>query len=269
MKNISPEFLTIGHCCLDKKEKGWVPGGATTYGLNLANQLNIPSTLLTSTSTDFDHSIFGKVDIINIATDQTTKFHNQETVTGRKQIIESVATTLLPLALKGKYQDIKMAHLCPIAQEVDISFLDYFSTDTIICLSPQGWLRKWDDNGRVSHIEFKDFYLWKRANIVVLSQEEIGDNNPNSIAENFDYFILTKGGEGAVLFHDRKTYEFPVYPVEKVVDTTGAGDVFAAAFLFKLVETNDAILAMRFASWCAACCVEAEGVEFSCRMYDL
>ncbi len=256
------EFLTIGHCCLDKKTDDWVPGGATTYGLFLALQLQRASTLLTSTSTDFDYTIFGDVDIINVPTDQTTKFHNQETAQGRNQIIQSLATTLFPSALQNKYRDIPMVHLCPIAQEVDLSFLDYFAKETMICLSPQGWLRKWDEHGSVSHIDFKDYHIWKRANIVVLSREEIGDNDPNEIAENFEYFILTKGEEGAVLFHDGQMHEYPVHPVEKVVDTTGAGDVFAAAFLFKLKETNDPLLSMKFASKCAACCVEAEGVSF-------
>ena len=262
MKNISPEFLTIGHCCLDKKQNGWAPGGATTYGLRLANQLNIPATLLTSTASDFDFSIFKEIELINVDTSTTTKFHNQETPNGRQQTVMSVATTLFPSALSDKYKEIPMVHICPIAQEVDISFLDYFSNETVICLSPQGWLRKWDEQGSVSHIDFKDYHLWKRANIVVLSQEEIGDNDPIRIAENFEYFILTKGGEGAVLFHNGQVHEFPVHSVDKVVDTTGAGDVFAAAFLFKIVETGDAILSMGFASWCAACCVMAEGVNF-------
>ena len=256
------KFLTIGHCCLDKKQNHWIPGGATTYGLRVANQLNIPSTLLTSIASDFDTTILKPVEIINVLTPHTTKFHNQETPNGRQQILEQVATSLFPSALQKKFQSIPMVHICPIAQEVDISFLDYFLKETMICLSPQGWLRKWNIQGQVSHINFNDYHLWKRANIVVLSQEEIGDSNPNVIAENFEYFILTKGGEGAELFYENRSYKFPVYPVEKVVDTTGAGDVFAAAFLFKLVETDDPILAMRFASRCAACCVGAEGVGF-------
>jgi len=43
---------------------------------------------------------------------------------------------------------------------------------------------------------------------------------------------LTRGGSGSVVVTPDGLVEIPVEPVEKVVDTTGAGDLYAAGFLY-------------------------------------
>jgi len=73
--------------------------------------------------------------------------------------------------------------------------------------------------------------------------------------------VVTCGASGAVLFRDGQVpQEFPGYPAHEV-DPTGAGDVFAAAFLVKLYRTGDALLAMDFANRVAACSIEQVGVD--------
>jgi sugar/nucleoside kinase (ribokinase family) len=46
--------------------------------------------------------------------------------------------------------------------------------------------------------------------------------------------VVTLGAKGAVVSVDGRRVQVPVEPVERVVDTTGAGDLFAAGFLFGL-----------------------------------
>ena len=43
--------------------------------------------------------------------------------------------------------------------------------------------------------------------------------------------IVTRGAAGALAIEGGQRIEVPAAPVEKVVDTTGAGDLFAAGFL--------------------------------------
>jgi len=44
--------------------------------------------------------------------------------------------------------------------------------------------------------------------------------------------VVTRGASGCIVVEGQKTVEAPAFPVETVVDTTGAGDLFAAGFLF-------------------------------------
>lgn len=63
--------------------------------------------------------------------------------------------------------------------------------------------------------------------------------------------ITTRGSEGALYFHadDQGILkeEIPPFPMQTVVDTTGCGDVFSAAFIHWLLKGNDAVEAAKFA----------------------
>ncbi|HET7816018.1 MAG TPA: adenosine kinase [Sphingomicrobium sp.] len=43
--------------------------------------------------------------------------------------------------------------------------------------------------------------------------------------------VVTRGADGAIALRDGERAEVPAVPVERIVDTTGAGDLFAAGFL--------------------------------------
>jgi fructoselysine 6-kinase len=58
--------------------------------------------------------------------------------------------------------------------------------------------------------------------------------------------ILTLGKDGAMCFHDGVSYEQQAIPVSHVVDTTGCGDGFQAAFIAHwLINKNDIQSALR------------------------
>lgn len=63
---------------------------------------------------------------------------------------------------------------------------------------------------------------------------------------------LTRGSKGSVVFADGKATTIAPEPVRSVVDTTGAGDLYAAGFLFGLAKGKPLEMAGRLASLAAA-----------------
>lgn len=51
--------------------------------------------------------------------------------------------------------------------------------------------------------------------------------------------IIKKGEHGSLMFSGDEIFAAPAYPVEEVVDPTGAGDSFAGAFIGYLAQTGD------------------------------
>jgi sugar/nucleoside kinase (ribokinase family) len=63
---------------------------------------------------------------------------------------------------------------------------------------------------------------------------------------------MTRGAQGAVVLTANGPVEVPAAPVARVVDTTGAGDLFAAGFLFGLTHGMGPVESTRLGGLCAA-----------------
>jgi len=63
--------------------------------------------------------------------------------------------------------------------------------------------------------------------------------------------VVTCGGRGAFLLYDHRLYQVAACPAQ-VINTTGAGDAFGAAWLFTFAHSGDAAYALRAASAAAA-----------------
>ena len=70
---------------------------------------------------------------------------------------------------------------------------------------------------------------------------------------------LKLGGEGCLLKNARERYAVPCYPVKKCLDTTGAGDTFAAALQAAVLEGRSFVECGAFANAAASLCVEQLG----------
>lgn len=84
--------------------------------------------------------------------------------------------------------------------------------------------------------------IYPLADLMKISDEELpfvgGEENVEAfMKENkVTVLVLTLGGSGARIYFDGKTENIPSMKVEKVVDTTGAGDAFWGGFLSSLLS---------------------------------
>ena len=67
-----------------------------------------------------------------------------------------------------------------------------------------------------------------------------------------DLVVLTRGARGSTVSHRGSRIDVDAEPVDKVVDTTGAGDLFAAGFLYGLTHGHGLPTAARLGSIAAA-----------------
>ncbi|MEC9344386.1 MAG: adenosine kinase [Pseudomonadota bacterium] len=71
--------------------------------------------------------------------------------------------------------------------------------------------------------------------------------------------IVTRSEKGCIVVCREETHAVPAHPIEKLVDTTGAGDLFAAGFLFGLTQDRDLAACARIGALAAALVIQQVG----------
>ena len=80
---------------------------------------------------------------------------------------------------------------------------------------------------------------------------------------NCKYVVIKQGERGASIYDGKKFDMIPAERVEKVVDTTAAGDTFTAAMTLRYLECGDIKEAVRYAVSAAAITVSRAGASSS------
>ncbi len=191
---------------------------------------------------------------------QSTTFENIYEHGRRRQFVRAVAGPLGPAQIPPGWQQSDIVHLGPLVQEIDPAMVDAFP-GALLGVTPQGWLRTWGADGLVSVTRWKSAErVLARADVVILSMEDLaGDVDEferlRSLAR---LLVLTDGRHGALVYEGERVVRVPAYDVQEV-DPTGAGDVFAAAYLLRLHETRDPVSAARYGNCVASFLVETQG----------
>jgi len=265
LKESTPDFVVIGHICQDLlPDGGRNLGGSVSYAATTALRLGYRVGVVTSTGPemDVDQALPGAQVVCHRGA-ETTVFENIYHNGKRTQYLHSRAGVLTCDHVPDSWRSAPIVYIGSIDQEIDESVFHCFSAETRVGIMPQGFFRRWDDQGQIHFVEWNPSpAVLERTNLIVISELDVPD--PHGLARDWarsiDVVAVTHAERGATIYYAGESCLYPPRPARQV-DPTGAGDVFAAAFLIHLAETNDPCRAAAFANATASFSVEGPGVK--------
>lgn len=262
-------FLSIGHVARDEFPDGAHRlGGTALYSAATAARLGVPTALVTRVGPHEKDELARTcadlgIDLRVLDALVTTTFVFRWDESGKRVL--RLKARAKGIALRDIPEDLRSADALvfgSIARELAEDLL-LGEAARVPVLAAQGMLRTWDADGTVRPT------TWDRAerdiealSAVVLSEEDVaGDTGLVERWSAVAPVILTLAERGCRIYHSgRATGELPAYPPAQMVDTTGAGDTFAAGLAIALGEGRSMEDACRFANAVASFGLEGPGI---------
>jgi hypothetical protein len=263
-----PRVVIVGHVCIDHNKTEHATytkwGSGTLYMASYAqSNLAVKPDIITTYGQDFDiyRQAFrlhpGKPQIQN-----TLVYENIIEYGLRTQFCHHIDTANPPELTSEAKQLLVQADIIVLATLLPNYTLEYvqrmLDTARLDCLKvccPQGYFRQIDASGRVSPRDFPEAVeLLGMFDVTVLS--ELDHPRATDMAQEWkragcrSSIVLTQAEHGAnLLTVSDELQHIPTVPVPEadIVDSVGAGDVFAMALAYNLYTSNDLISAIKAA----------------------
>jgi sugar/nucleoside kinase (ribokinase family) len=111
------------------------------------------------------------------------------------------------------------------------------------------------DGGRV------DILFANEAEILALAGVPHLDTAVGAIAPKVEILVVTRGAAGALAVRAGERVDISAEPVKEVIDTTGAGDLFAAGFLLGYATGKNLEVSLKLGAICAAEIIQHYGAR--------
>lgn len=236
----SLDYLVIGHLTRDLLPDGGSSlGGTVTYSGRAASALGFRTAVITSTGPEVDlRAAFPGIQVKRVPAKQTTTFENRYKGEVRTQFVTDIAAPISDADIPAGWERARVVHLAPLVDELSPELIYRFS-NSLVGLTPQGWMRAWDEAGAVSAINWSlaERYCHLAA-AVILSEADLPDvETLEFMRRSSPLLVMTRGSAGCVVFMGDEKRSIPTDHVQ-AAELTGAGDIFATAFLLRLYQTR-------------------------------
>lgn len=204
--------------------------------------------------------VLDSVCTINVPSKNNTTFRNTYIGNQRQQQLLATARRLEYHDIPEAWREAPVILLGPVARELGDSLFTNAYTGSLVGLTPQGMMRAWDKDGIVRAVRWtKADDLLQNVDAVILSMEDLASPDElNRYIRRVPIVVVTRNRQGATVYESGKERSFPAFECE-VKDPTGAGDVFAAAFLIELNQSGSIAKAADFANCAASFIIEGPG----------
>ncbi|MGP8000940.1 MAG: carbohydrate kinase family protein [Streptosporangiaceae bacterium] len=258
------DYLALGNPTLDVQQEGsLVLGGTAVYSALQAARLGLRAAAAGRANeaavAPYWRPYANEAALLLQPSDETTTFRNVSEDDAREQWLTAWAGEINTHDLP----DSDILHIAPIAQEVTVEGLPGACLTRLVCLTPQGLIRRWDNDGGLVGLLPRSFApaVLPLIDIVVVSELEapyLGQLLAG-VADHGGLSVVTRGRRGCEVLTREGWSEFAAEPASPVVDATGAGDCFAAALAVEVFLGRPVPEAIRLASIAAALSVRGPG----------
>ena len=270
-----PHFLAIGHVTRDvHPDSSFSLGGTVSFAALTAYSLGLESAIVTHADLQLAAELPSLLPGIGLAIQpsaETTTFDNRYHEGFRTQYLLARGGFMQVSDVPASWRGASIVLLAPLARELAPDLVTLFPRrpGIIIAATPQGWLRRWDDDGRVWPTPWSEAeQVLPGLDALILSHDDLlpfangkraeADAILARWSQHVPLLVATDGRYGATLFQNGIPERFPAYSANEI-DPTGAGDVFAAAFLTHLSRHSDPRAAIDFANCVASLSIEHTG----------
>jgi sugar/nucleoside kinase (ribokinase family) len=104
--------------------------------------------------------------------------------------------------------------------------------------------------------------------VMALYQVDSFDKVLDAIKGSDNLFVMTRGAQGSVVVRGDETVVQQAIPIKEIVDTTGAGDAYTAAFLYGWTSGKSLAESARLGTWCATQVIQKLGARLEKGILD-
>ncbi len=266
----------------DDDPRGWRLGGGASYSalttarLGLRTAAIVGVDALASTATELELLRAAGVDLRLVELREGPVFRNRETPAGRVQHWPARGHALPVPTVPRWWRHAGAWSLVPVASELGDEWASTVPSGTFTSLAWQGLLREQGPDGLTWRRAPSRSALLGVADLVGVSRQDLVPDTPlraiTRLLRSGAQLAFTDGYHGGELIRvtpDGRTrsVRWAAVPPDRLVDPTGAGDVFLAALLAAMVRPDLTVRAARrsigdleFAAAAASLVVEAPGL---------
>ena len=255
--------LANDHNVIDNREY-LGPGGSVYFAAKTFENLKVQPFLISPRGSDFPGKYLKNTVIYPVKpkSEKTLVFRNiYDPKKERVQWVENYQNAALcdiKKILLNIPEKQNILFVAPILNNIDISALKlickYFPKSLKVLL-PQGFFRKIGRYGKIiSRFWQNSERIISLFDIIVISEKDW--NGAEDLAKGWGKItkisIVTKEERGCSIYMGGIKKDYPGFKITDIIDATGAGDVFAAAFSVAYLKNHDVDSSARFANAAAA-----------------
>lgn len=280
-----PDVVHVGSASRDLTDddpRGWRLGGGASYSALTTARLGLRTAAVigvdqaASTATELDLLRHAGVALRLVALDEGPVFRNEETPGGRVQHWPTRGQPLPVTPIPPGWSEAPAWSLVPVASELGEAWAAAVPAAAFVSLAWQGLLREQGPSGLTRGRPPSPSALLDRARLIGVSRQDLPADTPFETIEGIlppgARLAITDGYHGGQLVslepgRGRRVVRWMAVPPDRLVDPTGAGDVFLAALLAAILRPDLTVARagrpasdLEFAAAAASFVVEAPGL---------